>query len=125
MGEPKANVQSGTSGQMRQVFDIFFKAEGTRPFIVLICLFIGSTLEAVGVGSLLPALGTIMNSASTTPSPFEARLRDLLSMVNLKPDFETLLLLAVVLLTVQAIVINRLAGIDYPLWAKRTLPGKG
>ena len=105
MGEPKANVQSGTSGQMRQVFDIFFKAEGTRPFIVLICLFIGSTLEAVGVGSLLPALGTIMNSASTTPSPFEARLRDLLSMVNLKPDFETLLLLAVVLLSLRAILL--------------------
>jgi uncharacterized protein involved in cysteine biosynthesis len=27
--------------------------------------------------------------------------------------------IAVVLMLVQAIVINRLAGLDYPLWAKR------
>lgn len=34
-------------------------------------------------------------------------------------DQLAILMLAVVLLTLQAIVINRLAGIDYPLWAKR------
>ncbi len=34
------------------------------------------------------------------------------------------LMIAVVLLTIQAIVINRLAGIDYPLWrAKMPAPG--
>jgi CBS-domain-containing membrane protein len=33
-----------------------------------------------------------------------------------------ILMLAVVLLTVQAFVINRLAGIDYPLWNPRTAP---
>ena len=32
--------------------------------------------------------------------------------------------IAVALLTVQAIVINRLAGLDYPLWARRTGPAK-
>jgi CBS-domain-containing membrane protein len=31
---------------------------------------------------------------------------------------------AVVLLTVQAVIINRLAGIDYPLWAKPSPPAK-
>lgn len=34
------------------------------------------------------------------------------------------LMLAVVLLVLQALVINRLAGIDYPLWAPRTLPAQ-
>ena len=33
-----------------------------------------------------------------------------------------ILMLAVVLLTVQAFVINRLAGIDYPIWSPRTPP---
>jgi CBS-domain-containing membrane protein len=33
-----------------------------------------------------------------------------------------ILMLAVVLLTGQAFVINRLAGIDYPLWRPRTVP---
>src|SRR6185437_1660979 len=31
---------------------------------------------------------------------------------------------AVVLLTIQAFVINRLAGIDYPLWAKQRSPAR-
>lgn len=39
-----------------------------------------------------------------------------------KPEYLGLIELAVALLTVQAIVINRLAGLDYPLWAKRTPP---
>ena len=30
--------------------------------------------------------------------------------------------IAVAILTLQAIVINRLAGIDYPLWALRNRP---
>ena len=35
------------------------------------------------------------------------------------------LMLAVVLLTVQAFVINRLAGIPYPLWSAPTVPAAG
>lgn len=42
-----------------------------------------------------------------------------------KPQHLAIMLLAVALLTVQAIVINRLAGIDYPFWAKRVAPEKG
>ncbi len=30
------------------------------------------------------------------------------------------LMLAVVLLTIQGFVINRMAGIDYPVWAPKT-----
>ena len=36
-----------------------------------------------------------------------------------KPFYLLVIEIAVALLTVQAIAINRLAGIDYPLWAKR------
>ncbi len=39
-----------------------------------------------------------------------------------KPFHLAMILVAVALLTLQAIVINRLAGIDYPLWARRVLP---
>lgn len=51
---------------MKQVFKIFFKAEETRPFLVLFCLLIGGTLEAVGMGTLLPAIGTLMSTRETT-----------------------------------------------------------
>ena len=36
-----------------------------------------------------------------------------------KPTYLVLIEVAVALLTLQAIAINRLAGLDYPLWAKR------
>lgn len=36
-----------------------------------------------------------------------------------KPSYLLVIEIAVVLLVAQAIVINRLAGLDYPLWAKR------
>lgn len=37
-----------------------------------------------------------------------------------KPTYLVLIEVAVALLTLQAIGINRLAGLDYPLWARRT-----
>lgn len=36
-----------------------------------------------------------------------------------KPTYLLVIEIAVVALVIQAIIINRLAGIDYPLWAKR------
>ncbi|MFZ0595056.1 MAG: HPP family protein [Bryobacteraceae bacterium] len=36
-----------------------------------------------------------------------------------KPSYLVIIEIAVVLLVAQAIVINKLAGLDYPLWAKR------
>jgi CBS-domain-containing membrane protein len=39
-----------------------------------------------------------------------------------RPEQLTVLMLAVVLLVGQGLVINRLAGIDYPLWAPRRAP---
>lgn len=39
-----------------------------------------------------------------------------------KPSYLLLIEVAVALLTIQAFAINRLAGLDYPLWAKRQSP---
>lgn len=36
-----------------------------------------------------------------------------------KPSYLIIIEIAVVLLVAQAILLNRLAGLDYPLWAKR------
>jgi CBS domain-containing membrane protein len=36
-----------------------------------------------------------------------------------KPKYLLLIEVAVAILTLQTIAINRLAGIDYPLWARR------
>lgn len=39
-----------------------------------------------------------------------------------RPEQLAVLMLAVVLLVGQGVVINRLAGLDYPLWAPRSMP---
>lgn len=41
-----------------------------------------------------------------------------------EPKQLVVLMLAVLLIVGQALVINRLAGVGYPLWAPRSLPGK-
>lgn len=105
MGEPNQIVQSGYSCQMRQVFQIFFKAENTRPLLVLLCLLVGGTLEAVGIGTLLPALGTLLNSTGGNPSVFERALRTVLDSFNLSADFQTLLFLSVGILSLRAVLL--------------------
>ncbi|MFT3672361.1 ABC transporter ATP-binding protein [Aestuariivirga sp.] len=90
---------------MRQIFQIFFKADDTKPFLVLLCLLIGGSLEAVGIGTLLPALSTLLNSTGQNPSMFERGLRSVLEAFNLTPDFQTLLLLSVTLLSLRAILL--------------------
>jgi len=44
---------------MKQIFRIYFKAEDTRPFLVLICLLIGGVAEAASISTLLPAITSI------------------------------------------------------------------
>jgi CBS-domain-containing membrane protein len=47
--------------------------------------------------------------------------------IVIRPEHLLVIEVAVAVLTLQAIVINRLAGLDYPLWALRTksAPGDG
>ncbi len=90
---------------MRQVFNIFFKAEDTRPFLVLLCLLVAGTLEAIGVGSLLPAISTIIRSSGAEPTPFETYLNSAISAAGLSPTFGTLLVVAVVFLLVRAVLL--------------------
>lgn len=56
---------------MIKIFKLFFRAEGTRPSLVLICLLLSALTEAVGVGTLLPALSALTGSAAST-SPLNA-----------------------------------------------------
>ena len=39
---------------MKTVLKIFFTAEGTRPFLVLLCLLFAGIAEVISMGTLLP-----------------------------------------------------------------------
>ena len=53
---------------------------------------------------------------------FKYQLPDISLGILTQPSQLAVLMLAVLLLVAQGIVINRLAGLDYPLWAPRPSP---
>ncbi|NMD09123.1 MAG: ABC transporter ATP-binding protein, partial [Phyllobacteriaceae bacterium] len=105
MGECNINVQPEPICHMWLVLKIFFKAEGTRPLLVLFCLLVGGTLEAVGVGALLPVISTLMNTQGGGGSSFESTLRAGMDWLGLSSDFVTLLAISVTFLLLRALLL--------------------
>jgi CBS-domain-containing membrane protein len=87
-------------------------------------MVMGVTPARIGAAALsLAATGALMILFKAAHPPAGATTLIISLGIITKPHHLAAMLLAVALLTVQAIVLNRLAGIDYPLWAKRTPPG--
>jgi ATP-binding cassette, subfamily C, bacterial len=89
---------------MWQVLNIFFRADGARPIAVLVCLIVGGMLEAVGVGTLLPALNTALN-ASAAASPLEIHMQAALNWIGLTSSFGLLLAIAVGLFILRSLIL--------------------
>jgi ATP-binding cassette, subfamily C, bacterial len=78
---------------MLQILKIFFYAEKTKPWLVLLCLLLGGLAEAAGIGSILPVANSMMGNGNGTPSPLEVYLQKLLGFIGLRPTLEVLLLM--------------------------------
>ncbi|MFO1131216.1 MAG: ABC transporter ATP-binding protein [Hyphomicrobiales bacterium] len=50
---------------MRKVFQIFFTAEDTRPFLVLFALLVAALCEAIGISALLPAVAIVADQSGS------------------------------------------------------------
>ena len=72
---------------MKQVFRIFFKAEDTRPFLVLICLLIGGVAEAASISTLLPAVTSIAGGDVAGSSYLNAQIRSIVSALGKDPEY--------------------------------------
>ncbi|MBI1752683.1 MAG: HPP family protein [Acidobacteria bacterium] len=80
----------------------------------------------IGAAALsLAATGALMILFKAAHPPAGATTLIISLGIITKPQHLAIMLLAVALLTVQAIILNRLAGIDYPLWARRAEKAKG
>ncbi len=90
---------------MRQIFNIFFKAADTRPFLVLFCLLIGGLAEAIGIGTLLPVTSAVLNPGGSNPSVFEQMIRNGFAFVGVDPSFSNLIILIVAIMTVRSILL--------------------
>jgi CBS-domain-containing membrane protein len=71
----------------------------------------------------LASTGALMVLCSAPHPPAGATTLIISLGIVTRPLHLVIIQVAVVLLTAQAIVINRLAGIDYPLWAPRSSGG--
>lgn len=80
----------------------------------------GVTLPRVGAAALSLGLTAGLMVWTRVPHPPAGATTLIVSLGILRTPSElVVLMVAVVLLTVQGFVINRLAGIDYPVWAPR------
>ena len=70
----------------------------------------------------LAATGALMILLKAAHPPAGATTLIISLGIVTRPFYLLVIELAVVLLCLQAIAINRLAGLDYPLWARRTPP---
>jgi ATP-binding cassette, subfamily C, bacterial len=88
---------------MRQIFTLFFKAENTKPWLVLACLVLASLIEALSISTLLPLSSAILGD-SGPPQGVNALVRDFITRLGVTPDFENILILAVGLIIVKAVL---------------------
>ncbi|HVE87852.1 MAG TPA: HPP family protein [Myxococcales bacterium] len=84
----------------------------------------GVDLPRVAAAALsLAATGALMILLKAAHPPAGATTLIISLGIVTRPSHLATIELAVALLTVQAFCINRLAGLDFPLWARRKAPG--
>jgi ATP-binding cassette subfamily C protein len=98
---------------MIKVLKLFFRAEGTRPYFVLACLLLAALSEAVGVGTLLPALSALTGGDATN-NPLNRMIFDAFSYFNLKPDIGNFIIVIVLALVLKSILA--FAALAYTGW---------
>jgi ATP-binding cassette, subfamily C, bacterial len=90
---------------MWQIFKIFWRAEGTRPWLVLVCLIIGSFAEAIGIGAMLPVLGTVLGDTSQATGILNQITSQVLGWFGLSPSLGNLILLVLAFMTVRSLIL--------------------
>lgn len=75
--------------------------------------------EVMAAALSLAATGAVMVLLRVSHPPAGATTLIVSLGILTKPEYLVIIEIAVVLLTAQAFAINRLAGLDYPLWEKR------
>lgn len=86
-------------------------------------LAVGVTFPRVLAAALsLAATGALMVLLRAAHPPAGATTLIVSLGIVTKPSYLAIIEIAVALMALQAIVINRAAGLDYPLWAKHTSP---
>lgn len=77
--------------------------------------------EIIAAALSLAATGAIMVLMRISHPPAGATTLIVSLGILTRPEYLVIIEIAVILLTAQAFVINRVAGLDYPFWEKKTI----
>jgi ATP-binding cassette subfamily C protein len=89
---------------MRQLLAIFFRAEGTKPWIVIACLLIASLSEALGISTLLPTINTILGDSAAAPPGIGQSIKAFIASMGISPNLGNLLIIVITLLVMKSII---------------------
>lgn len=90
---------------MKQLLIIFFRAEGTRPWLVLACLLLASLSEALGISTLLPAINTILGDNATDTPGIGRSIKFFIESMGVLPTLANLLIIIVSLLVLKSVIV--------------------
>ncbi len=86
---------------MKQILRIFFRAEGTRPWLVLICLLLASLAEAGSIGTLLPTASSIVSDTAGANGA-SGTIKSIIESIGITPSLGNLILIVVGLMVTKA-----------------------
>jgi ATP-binding cassette subfamily C protein len=90
---------------MISLFRIFFRAEGTRPWLVLACLFVSGVMESVSWAGIMPLLSLSTGEIDSDSSVATRLVQDGLAQVGLSAEIGTLVLLVVGAMVLKCVLL--------------------
>ena len=89
---------------MKQLLSIFFRAEGTRPWLVLACLLLAGVAEAGSVGTLLPAASSVLDSTARSGNGAGLAIKSFIEGLGIQPSLGNLLIIVVSLMVLKSLL---------------------
>ena len=89
---------------MKQLLIIFFRAEGTKPWLVLACLVLASLSEVLGIGTLLPAANAILGNNADDTTGISLFIKSSIESLGISANLGNLLIIIVCLLTLKTVI---------------------
>jgi len=89
---------------MRSTLKIFFHAQQTKPFLVLLCLTLAGFAEALGIMTLLPAISQMTGGIQENSSAANLYVQNALTGMRIEPSFLNLIIIMTGFMVLKALL---------------------
>jgi len=89
---------------MRSILKIFFHAQHTKPFLVLLCLVLAGFAEALGIMTLLPAVSQITGGIQENSSAINEYIQNTLLQLGVEPNLRNLVIIMTSFMVLKALL---------------------